>query len=314
MKKFLTKFIIFLLPFLISYLFLESKLSQIPTFYSQKKEFLESQLSEIEVLSIGSSHGNSINPQFLSRNGFNLFNDAEDIYYDVQLIEKYLDRMPNLKLIIMPISFFSLEYRIDHSPHEVREPFYKFTWNILPQDFITLLDFRYFSYTAMYGWREVVGYIGNGFVSKNTQKLDSNGWREIGNHAIMDSPEEKHNGWSDYISQESLMMDAGAINGNMSLLRKIIEICQKRHIKVMLITTPVHHYYYDHIVPLKYQTMQDNLNQLVNKYKVPYFNFLRDPRFETADFYVSDHLNEGGAEKFSKLLDPIITNELDHPN
>ena len=311
MKIFLKRLVIFFLPFLVLYPFLEIKLSQTPNYYNQKKEYLESQLSEIEILSTGSSHGNSINPQFLSRKGFNLFNDAEDIYYDVRLVEKYLDRMPNLKLIIMPISYFSLEYRIDRSPSAWRAPFYKFIWDIPPQELTSLLNFGYFSYTAAYGWREVVSYIENGFASKSTQKLDRNGWREIGDQVIIDSVEEERSGWQSVSLNESLM-DVGSIEKNMDLLSEFIETCQNRQIKVMLITTPVHHYYYEHIDPLKYQRMQDNLNQLVKKYHVIYSNYLKGPLFETVDFYNRDHLNASGVEKFSKILDTIITSELDH--
>ena len=309
MKFFLKRLVIFFLPFLFFYLLLEINLSQIPNYYIQKKEYLDSQLNEIEILSTGSSHGNSINPQFLSRKGFNLFNDAEDIYYDVRLIEKYLGRMPNLKIIIVPISYFSLEYRIDHSPSAWRAPFYKFIWDIPPQELTSLVNFGYFSYTAAYGWREVVSYIENGFVSKSTQKLDSNGWREIGDQVIIVSPEEERSGWQSVSLNESLM-DAGAIERNKSLLSSFIEACQTHQIKVVFITTPVYHYYYEHVDPLKYQRMQENLNQLVNKYHIPYFNFLKDAHFVTADFYNRDHLNARGVEKFSKILDLIITNEL----
>jgi hypothetical protein len=309
MKIFLNKLLVFFLPFLVLYPILETRLSQIPNYYNQKKEYLNAQLGEIEILSTGSSHGNSINPQFLSRKGFNLFNDAEDIYYDIRLVEKYLDKMPNLKIIIMPISYFSLEYRIDRSPSAWRSPFYKFNWNIPPQELTSLFNLGYFSYTAAYGWREVVSYIENGFASKSTQKLDSNGWREIGDQVIIDSPEEERSGWQSVSINESLM-DTGVIKGNMSLLSRFIETCQIRQIKVILITTPVYHYYYEHIDPLKYQRMQENLDKLVNKYQLSYYNFLKDSRFATTDFYNRDHLNASGVEKFSKILDTIISKEL----
>ena len=312
MKIFLKRLIVFFLPFLVLYPLLEIKLSQVPNYYTQKKEYLESQLNEIEILSTGSSHGNSINPQFLSRKGINLFNDAEDIYYDVRVIEKYLDRMPNLKLIIIPISYWSLEYRMDRSLWAWRVPFYKFIYDIPPQELTSLLNFGYFSYTAAYGWCEVVSYIENGFISKSTKKLYSNGWREVGDHAIIDSPEEERSGWQGVSVDEFLLMDAGAIESNMSWLSRLIETCQTRQIKVVFITTPVYHYYYEHIDPLKYQSMQENLDKLVKKYHVTYFNFLKDPRFVAADFYSLDHVNDRGAEKFSKILDTIITSELDH--
>ena len=314
MRKVIFKVLLLLLPFLVIYPVLEYKLSNIPNTYNKKKEYLESQLSEIEILSTGSSHGNSINPQFLSLKGFNLSIDAEDIYFDVQVIEKYLDRMPNLKLIIMPISYFSLEYRIDHSKSAWLAPFYQLVWDIPPQDFIYLLNFRYFSYSAVYGWSQVVSYIENGFVNTNTKKLHSNGWWDRFHQGIVDSSEEERIGWQSVLAAESTFMDAGAIESNMSWLSRLIEICQAHKIKVIFITTPVYHYYYEHLDPLKYQRMQNNLNNFVNKYYVSYYNFLKDLRFVAADFYNSDHLNTNGTEKFSKILDIIITNELNHLN
>ena len=94
----------------------------------------------------------------------------------------------------MPISYFSLEYRFERSRTASRVPFYKFIFDIPPQELTSLLNFGYFSYTAAYGWREVVSYIENGFTSKSTKKLYSNGCREVGDHAIIDSPEEERSG------------------------------------------------------------------------------------------------------------------------
>ena len=311
MKFFLKKLLIFLLPFLFFYPILEINLSRMPIFYSEKKEFLESHLSEIEILSTGSSHGNAINPQFLSHKDFNLFNYGQDIYYDVLLVEKYLDRIPNLKMVIFPISYFSLEYRLDHTPAAWQEPLYKFYWDIPPQDFRSYLNIGFFSYTAAHGWQDVRGYIENGFVSMATQKMKSDGWTDSGVQPMIDSPISERSAWQEVNLVESVMMDPSAIEGNLNLLSKFIEFCQSRHIKVMFITTPVYHYYYDHIDPLKYQRLQDNLEILINRYHVPYFNFLKDPHFVAADFHDPDHLNAVGAEKFSKMLDIIISKELD---
>jgi len=220
--------------------------------------------------------------------------------------------MPNLKLVIIPISYWTLEYRIDHSPWANRAPFYKFIYDIPPQDFSSYLNLGFFSYTATYGWNEVVNYIENGFASKITKKLHKNGWREVGEYSIVDSLEEERTGHQDVGIDEALLMDPSAIESNMNLLSKFIEICQNHQIKVMLITTPVYHYYYDYIDPIKYQRMQENINKLVNKYHVSYFNFLKDSRFVADDFYSEDHLIDKGAEKFSKILDPIVNNELNH--
>ncbi len=65
MKKIIIKTSLLLLPFLIIYPLLEARLSSIPNMYSKKKEFLESQQNQVEVLTTGSSHGDAINPDYI---------------------------------------------------------------------------------------------------------------------------------------------------------------------------------------------------------------------------------------------------------
>jgi len=310
MKQIIKKGFIFSIPFILIFIFLEIRLSQVPTYLSQKKEYLKSQLSEIEVLSTGLSYGNSINPQFIDLKAFNLFNDAEDIYYDVKVIEKYLDQMPRLKLVILPIAYFSLEYRLDQGPWAWRAPFYKFTFKILPQDHLSLLKPDFYFYTFAYGWLEVQNYIKSGFASKITNVLHEDGWREIGTQGIIDSKESDRFGWQSAEFYETHLMNPKNISSEIQLLSSFIEKCQKKQIKVILITPPVFHNLYDHIDPIKYERMQAIINSIANKYQIPYFNFLKDERFNAADFYSIDHVNNLGAEKFSRIINEIINYEL----
>jgi hypothetical protein len=310
MRVFLKKFVLFLLPLFLLFVVLEIRLNQIPTYLSQKKEYLEAQLEEIEIISTGLSYGDSINPQYLDRKGFNLFNDAEDLYYDVKVIEKYLARMPRLKLVILPISYFSLEYRLDRGPWAWRAPFYQFVFNIPPQDPISLFNPSFYSYTAAYGWREVLNYIKSSFASNITNQMHRDGWREVGTKAISDSPESVRAGKQSIEYIETLLMDFKTGEKNLQLVSDFIETCQSRNIHIILITPPVSHYYYDNINPKKYQAMQEDINQLVEKYNLTYHNYLKDPRFATADFYSIDHVNDLGAEKFSRILNEVINDYL----
>lgn len=305
MKPFLKKLLLFLLPWLVLYGALEFQLSRIPNNFNRKKEYFEAQLDEIEVLIAGPSYANTIDPQYLSYKGFNLFNDAEDIYYHTKLIEKYLERMPKLKLIILPISYYSLEYRLDQSPAGWRVAFYRSVWGIPPQSELSYFNPVLYSYTAAYGWREVLTLIERGFVSTDQRKVFSNGWREIGPKTIAENAEWERMGWQLVELNES-MMSAERITGNMRLLSSLIETCQSQGIQVLLITTPLHHFYYDHLKPDKLARMQENIQRLVNQYHVPYLNFMKDERFQAADFYNPDHVSTAGAEKFSRIIAGII--------
>ena len=176
MKSFVRKLILFLLPLIFLFSIIEINLSGIPTYLGQKKDFLESQLDQIEFLSTGLSYGNSINPEFFDRKGFKFFNDAQDLYYDVGLIENYMNRMPNLKLVILPVSYFSLEYRMERSPWIWRAPFYRFIYDIPPHDISSYFNPIFYSYTLAYGWREDQNFIATGFSSKIDKTLNRNGW------------------------------------------------------------------------------------------------------------------------------------------
>ena len=314
MGNFLKKVTAFLIPLLIIFIFLEIKLSHIPTYLLQKKLFIESQIDEIEIISTGLSYGNSINPEFIDRKAFNFFHDAQDLYYDIQLINKYIERMPNLKLIILPISYFSLEYRMESSPWIWRAPFYKFIYDIPPSNAISNFNPIFYSYTLAYGWREVQNYISTDFVSKIDKVMYRTGWREVGNEGIVDSKESDRFGWQSAEYYETSLMQIKNISFNMKLLENFIKGCNNKNIKVIFITPPVFHNFYDYVNPTKYAIMQSNINLLVKKYDLFYFNYFTDKRFTADDFYSVDHVNNYGAAKLSKIINEEINSILDKSN
>ena len=306
MKIFLRKIIILFLPFLFLYPFLEIRLSQIPNTYNKKREFLESQLNEIEVLTAGSSHGDAINPDYIKRKTFTLNDAAQDLYYDVQLINNYLNKMPKLKLVILPISYFSLEYQMDRTKTWTLAPFYFHFWGIPPQHWDSFINPRYFSLTAAYGWQKVLQYIANGFTDTSWEIMKPTGWWFQGNEELKDTPHESQMGLYSFQMQHIEIMEAKRIPANMKILENFILACQSRNIRVAFVTAPLHHSYSDFMDPAKYQTMQNNIQYLVNQYHVSYHNYSSDPRFVDSDFYSRDHVNTKGSIKFSEIIDQEI--------
>jgi hypothetical protein len=312
MKKFLKNFLCFLLPLILFFLCLETRIRQIPTYLSLKKGFLETQLDEIEVLSTGHSYGNAVNPNFLDRKSFNLFNDAEDLYFNIKVIEKYMEKMPQLKAVLLPISYFSLDYRLEHGPWAWRAPFYKFIFNIPPSDPFSNLNPGYYSQTIAYGWREVLSFIGSNFTDKMENIMHSDGWREVGLVGLIEGKESLRAGQQSIEYLDSIIKKPENLAFNLPLLKSFIEKCKNKNIEVILFTPPAFHSYYDSINPEKYQQMQDEINWLTLKYKIAYFNFLKDARFNAPDFHSIDHVNNLGAEKFSRILNEIINDVLDN--
>lgn len=310
MKTLIKKSLVFLFSLICLFLFLEIRLRQIPTYLSLKKELLELQLDEIEILSTGHSYGDAINPRFFDRRAFNLFNDAEDLYYDVKVIEKYMKQMPQLKAVLLPISYFSLDYRLEHSPWAWRAPFYKFIFNIPPSDPFSNLQPGFYSRTFAYGWREVLGFIGSNFADQMTNKMYKDGWREVGTMELVEGKESIRAGQQSIEYLDSILKKPENLEFNIPLLNSFIEKCKSKKIEVILFTPPAFHDYYDHIKPEKYQRMQAEINQIVLKYGLPYFDFLKDSRFTASDFYSIDHVNDLGAEKLSRIMNEIVNDVL----
>lgn len=305
MKTIISKLIILALLVIIPYLIIGVNIEDS---YKLKRDYLESQLNEVEVLSMGSSHGQSINPAYFSLKGFNLSNPSQDLYYDVHLANKYIDKMPELKLLIIPISYFSFESQLDNSPENSRLFPYLITWGIPPENFSAFLNDNFLLFVDA----EVKNFVQNGFVNNATPKMDQDGWMQLSG-ALQDSPsfyDTYDKQGQERVKFQDSSMYPEQIPENMKILSNLIEDCQSRQIKIVLITTPGLHFYYDHMDPIRYQRMQDNLNSLKVRYEIPYFNYLKDPRFVPSDFANQDHLNTKGAEKFSKILDVEIIKKL----
>lgn len=311
MKTIIKRLLVFLIPLVFLFLILEARLRQIPTYLGMKKEFLESQLGEIEVLSTGHSYGDAINPRFFNRRTFNLFNDAEDLYYDLKVIEKYMENMPQLKAILLPISYFTLDYRLEHGPWAWRAPFYKFIFNIPPSDPFSNLHPGFYSHTFAYGWREVLGFIGTNFDDKMTNKMYKDGWREVGTMGLVEGKESIRAGQQSIEYLDSILKKPENLEFNIPLLNSFIEKCKSKEIEVILFTPPAFHNYYDYINPEKYQLLQNEISQIMRKYDIYYHDFLKDPRFNASDFYSIDHVNDLGAEKFSRIMNVIVNDLLD---
>ena len=305
MKTLVGKIILLILPFACLFPVLEYRLSQVEHNLLEKRAYLEAQLGEIEVLSTGSSHGNALNPALFSRKGFTLSNPAQDLYYDARLVDKYLERMPKLRLVIMPISPFAYEYQQDHSDAWMSGAAYFILWGIPPQHRDMLLHIQFFSYTAMYGWKAVLEYLGNGFVDTSGPEMDASGWRHASRGSMQDTPEERELAMMHIRGQESVL-SVKAIPANVKLLSELIQKCQSRGIQVVLITTPVFRTYSDYLNPEQVARWLETSETISQQYNVPFFNYLKDARFDHEDFSNRDHLNAHGVEKFSTIIDEEI--------
>jgi hypothetical protein len=96
---------------------------------------------------------------------------------------------------------------------------------------------------------------------------------------------------------------------NILNLTRIMEFCKAQSIRVVLVSTPLHHSYYENIDEKQLKKMYSVVDSLKSWYRFDYFDYLKDSRFDTDDFWDSNHLSDVGAEKFTRILNEDMAGE-----
>jgi len=304
---FFRKIFVFTLPLLLFFGLLELRLQGVANTYNMKRKNLESCLDSVEVLVVGSSHGlNGVNPKYLRARTYNLANTSQTLYYDEALVLKYADRMPKLRVIVMPISYFSFFGNLEDIEEEWRTYYYDYFWGIGCDYTENRFDLRKRSLTALYTPLTTLKYTVKGFRTHEVDSLERSGYMRKDTSAYYGTINDS-TGLAKVRQHESerRLGRRGKIVGRLDAF---LNVMRKKGIEVVFITTPVWRTYSKF---LDQRILADNagiLAGLERKYGYRYFDYGNDRRFGLSDFANNDHLNDRGARKFSRILDAEVIN------
>ena len=302
MKKLFIRSALLLLPFISLVGLVEYRLRKVPNEYSLRKAVLETKAGEVEILITGTSHAQSgVAPQVLALPALNMGYGSQSLHYDTQLVSKYVDSMPNLKLVIFGISYHSLEYRLANSIERWRSGFYNQVYAIPGEDDEQEFKLTNYSYIALFTPKDAVRIASGGFLGA----AETEAKRNLAPTILTQGDVSERYGGIRVRSHESEMRQVD-LPSNVAALERVCVLLKRRNVSVVFITVPTHHTYYDQLNGSTYQRMQETIKQISAKYGAPYLNYLRDDRFMDEDFINSDHLNERGAEKLSRILNEEV--------
>lgn len=301
----LKKITLILFPVAVLMIMLELLARTIPSAYRIKHDNLMGKKDRIEILVLGSSHaGYDINPRYFGREAFNLSNASQGLYQDYKVLMRYLPECKNVKMVIVPISYFSFRYDMASSPASGRCAYYPLYMGV-QGDESSLFDLR--KYSALALWGGPIEVVKNAL---NPKKADIN---EYG----CESPEKtgirgeiNDNTGKTRVDTHEKIMNADFLNANVAILSKMAADLGKRNIRVVFVVTPVYKTYYKFISKTTYEEMTGIIASLSLKYSAASFNYFYDNRFELSDFWDNDHLNETGTKKFSIILNNDIVRKL----
>lgn len=296
MSTLLQKLFLFSIPILIFLIVIGIGLDFIPNTYDIKKKLLEKNPQKIEFIFFGTSHSFSgINPTNFKTNSINIANNSQSIYYDLKILDKYLNKLENLKVVFFEINFFTFKYNLDKGPEAFRNKYYFQSFDLEPQtDNLTFLDkirLRHLSND------EILILLKNYYITKNYENTNGFAQNDIGPKILNDS---------DIISKfKSFKFEY--VNSNSSeilpLFSTIYKKLKEKNVRVVFVQLPVRkklcHLINDEINNSAYFSTFESIVQQSNDC---FLDYLCDDRFDDSLFVDSDHLTTNGANIFTKLL------------
>jgi hypothetical protein len=301
MKRFAYKILLFLLPVLLIFFFLEYSLRNIKSGYNTKRDGLIAQSNDIEILIVGNSHANyGINPQYFNKKAYNMAYVSQTILYDEQLILKYLPVLKNLKYVIISIDYFTLYAGFD----ETRDFFYYHYYGINLRNrsyFNQNLSYFFYVFSPAPAVKLLLNKAGDFFVNGDTFV---NGWQGLDSTEHISLTEKSGKMKAEHF--DDVINSSKEHNLIYSEFESLVQILKEKNITPVIVSAPCYKYVTQY---LDNKILKENLSfvkKLKEKYNLVYLNSLNDTSFKAEDFYDCDHLNKYGSAKYSIQLNNLI--------
>lgn len=267
-------------------------------------ELEKNNIRNLKIINIGSSHTTYGIKYPSNIKAYNMGLSSQKFYYDFEILKKYYERFDKNCVVIIPISIQSfyngsdIEY-ISKNYIQLLNP--KVILGISRQEYILG---KYFSITQpMIKIPKIIKYI---IVSLKNRKFDKRYVIYPKNLSF----EKKQKAAIETSLQHLGITDkkfAHDKNIGIKQLIDILEFCEERDFKPILISTPQTYLYNEQIGEKNYEErIYDNIKEIENKMnkKYLYLDYSHDERFINNLEYFSDddHLNEKGAEYFTEIL------------
>jgi len=311
MKKFIRNITILGIILLLINIAIEFLLFLRPNEYSYKRAYVEEHINDIRCLLLGNSHiANALKPNLLGNDVFNMAIANRNIVYDIELAKRYVPQMTQLKILIMSLDYSRFYFgREKNNPNEMEKPgTYKGTKECMYYKYmgIRVDSFWYWSEMLNSKLDYMSRFLKN---DKDAVECDSLGYME--NNLL----NRKYN-WKDRSLPKIIDTTIDANREKQKLLFSryctLAELAMNQGAKLVLIFTPLYKTYNNSTNPVVIREMESFVANLKQKNpNVEYYDYSRDKRFVDEDFWDSSHLNDIGANKFSKIVKEEVLSSLE---
>ena len=302
MRTLYLKIALFLAPLFLVWLALEVFYRQVPNNYSYKDQQLQNVAANVQTLIMGDSHAfYGINPVYFKDPTFNLSNISQSLLTDELLLEKHIANLPALKTVFINISYFTLSAKDNALESNWRKYFYHHSMGITAPS-ISFWNPQRYSMALIQRFNKSMNLVQkyhNNYTIVNATPLG---------YGMQDA--------SDIVKDKEVISIVIAnkhednsldFKHNTARLQRIIALCKKYEVAVVLLEMPVYPAYYNLLDTEKKEKIKSNLNNLSGvDDTVFYLDLSTNPLFEKPDLRDADHLTNSGAKKCSEYLNAYL--------
>jgi hypothetical protein len=231
--------------------------------------------------------------------GINLANTSQSINYDMAIIKKYVPQMPRLKVVVLPVSYFSFRNDLKDTQEKWRTHFYKRFMGI---DISTPpLDIKMWSNILLYSWPATQKFIIKGFIAETVNSMNEVGWQKPEEASRMT---DQQKGKQRVMFHETLMREIN-FKFNEQHLSEALKILKEKGVKVLFVFMPTSPNYFQFTNSDVARMNADMVSNLCRFYGCASLDG-QTLGFVQEDFVDEDHLNTQSSERFSKILNERI--------
>jgi hypothetical protein len=292
-------------------------------YYEQNLASLKAKNNEIEAITLGSSHADSIDYSAMGMNGQSLALAAADPFEVEKTVSTLDNKLPNLNTVILTISYytFSWDTAADRRLSPRRIGFYSEipAWSPIPGDWSDFLMGKLDAYTHVLrvvrsdNWQGVWPALLADPTAADPFPYDgvrtTSAWGECSHYTEQQLIEHaaKIAGNNVVTAQQMAAAHSGLEQDTYAALARTIEYLQSRGIRVILYTPA---YYNQYTADFSEQGsailvgMRQAVTKLQDTYGVENYDFSTDTEITTQPdlFANSDHVNECGSRVVSEKL------------
>lgn len=269
----------------------ESYIRSVPNPSKAKHAHMKAHSKEIDVLILGSSHTYyGIAPERISKRAYSLAQVSQTLRYDDFLLHHY--PMPNLRMVVLPISDFSLYEELEDGKE----------W-YLANRYRLYMDCNIHPHLSVYDW-EITSFPTYCEKLKQLWQPPHMHWSAYGQgleYTLAHRPTNWDNG--EERAANNTYTDLSRATNGISHLESIARFCESNHVRLILLSTPLRPSYRQHQNADQLADTHSRIQQFLQRHpQTTYLDFRASPQFSANDFYDSDHLNTQGAQKLSLLV------------